>query len=888
MGIIENSPKIDAMAVKPSIYPSIIYYADGTESSRLKGEENREYVTLDKIPQYLKDAFVAIEDERFYSHNGIDLRALARAFYITLTTDRTEGASTITQQLIKNNVVKIAKNSFVTKLQEQYMAVEYEKRLATELKSKKAAKDYILELYLNSINMHYSLNGVQTASEYYFDKQVTDLTLSECAVIAAITQNPSKNAPIMNPENNRHRQELVLAKMLSLGMITQDEYDEAYGDDVYARVSSKVKIEMENNSVFSYFNDALLNQLVLDLQTKYNIGETEAFNWAYNSGLQIYGTQDKAAQDIMDASFADERFFPKKDFEIDVQYTASIRNNVTGKTEHKYEEDTVKSFDGIEALTDTFKARMLGANDEIIDEKILPVIQPQAAMVVIDYHNGYVKALTGGRGEKMVNLALNRAVESERQPGSVFKILASYAPSIDLGVTTPATLIEDSPFEHNGYRPENWNHRYLGYVTARQGVRDSMNVVTVKNMYKTGVEECFKYLLNFGFTTLVGDLDENGNTDKGLATCLGGLTNGVTQMELCAAYGSIANQGVYNRPVLYTKVLDHDGNLLLENKPDNREVLKKQSAYVLTDMMEDVITAGTGVKARFKNVKIPIAGKTGTTTDTKDLTFVGYTPYYVASIWLGFDHPKTITQDEGYHMTLWSDVMEKIHADLPVKTFENPEGMVTATICGISGKLAVKGLCDHDPRGNMTRTDLFISGSQPTDYCGLHVSATIDTSTNMKAGPNCPEEYVKTVIGVLDDSPNAFTSDGVRYKIPSAWIDGPVCTLHHGHGQSSSYRAPEGGIILPDLEPISILPEDVSERSSTGSGRHVSSDDLPTEGSPTEDTPLGDPPRREEELTPVPDYVPNTNQPYPEEHIVIPGYGDPVADYPSSYDGFNY
>ncbi len=842
MGIIQNAPNLDIISIKPSIYPSIIYYEDGTESDRLKGEENREYVTFDKIPQNLKDAFVAIEDERFYNHNGIDLKGMVRALYKNLTTNRTEGASTITQQLIKNNVRKIGRNDIITKLQEQYLAVEYEKKLTAQFGgSKPAAKDHILELYMNSINMHYSLNGVQTASEYYFSKPVSDLSLSECAVIAAITQNPAHNAPIANPEKNRSRQILILDKMLELEMITQEEHDQAMDDDVYARVSTQAKVIEENNSVHSYFNDALMIAVANDLQEKYSIGRAEAFNWLYNAGLSIYSTQDPAMQAIMDDSFSQDSFFPKGDFAIDVQYTVSIHNGITDKVEHFYKQGTVKNKDGVDGLVEGFRNELLGASDSIVpnSEKVIQIPQPQAAMVITDYRTGQVKALTGGRGEKMANLALNRATDSERQPGSVFKVLASYAPSLDLGVSTAATLLDDAPYTYQGYSPKNWYGGYRGWSTVRDGITNSMNVITVKNMVNTGIDECFKYLLNFGFTTLAEREEINGKiySDKAPATCLGGLTHGVTQLEVASAYGTIANLGEYIKPVLYTRVLDHDNNVLLENIPEPKQVLKKQTAYILTDMMKDVITRGTGGQARFRNIRMPLSGKTGTTTDTVDLTFVGYTPYYVGSIWLGYDMPKAMWEDKGYHMMLWRDVMEKIHADLPVIEFERPDGVVTATICGVSGQLP-GATCKA---AGTVRSDYFVAGTQPNTYCdgSLHVS--------------------------------------------EAPVPGPGEVLYEDPTTGETYILP-----APDLDNLDGLPIFTDPPTVDGTLTNPTTTPQPTPNQlpsvtvpPTIPTP-----------TPVPEYVPNP-QPAPEQppagENVSPALPDlPTMDEPQSMDSFTY
>ncbi len=736
MGIIQNAPVIGEINVLPDIFTTIIYDKAGNEVDRLIAKENREYVEFSKIPQHLKDAYVAIEDERFYTHNGIDVKGIVRAVYVSLTSDRSEGASTITQQLIKN-ILKIPKNDIETKIQEQYLAVNSDESLIEKIGSKRAAKDHILEVYLNTIALHHGLNGVQTASNFYFDKDVSDLTLSESAVIAAITQNPSKYTPVNRPEDNAVRRKMVLDKMLELEMITQAEYSEAMADDVYERISGINRINADETSYHSYFVDQLIKEVSRDLQKQHNISPATATNWIYNGGLQIYITQDFDMQKIMDDAFKDDSLFPAGDYEIDIQYYFSVKNTITGKVNHYQRNKTVKKESQIQDYIDSVKNEMLGANDEIFNEQVFPIPQPQAAMVVIDYRTGEVKAISGGRGEKLANRTLNRATDSTRQPGSVFKVLASFAPAIDLGLITPSTIIDDSPvtYPQFKYSPKNWYGGFRGPSTVRAAIRDSMNVVTVKNLMNTGIETCFNYLLNFGFEHLV-------EKDKGPSLALGGLTNGVTQVEVTTAYGAIANLGELNKPIFYTKVLDHNGDTLLENTIEPRQVLKKESAYALTNMMQDVVTKGTGTKARFSKVKMPIAGKTGTTTNTRDLTFVGYTPYYVAGVWLGFDQPKTIKQDYGYHMYLWRTVMEGIHKDLPFKEFDKTDSMNFTAICEVSGKRAVMGLCDNDINGSSVKQDMFVSGSQPTSYCNVHVSVSVDTTTNKRATPFCPADVL--------------------------------------------------------------------------------------------------------------------------------------------------
>lgn len=716
VGIINSIPELGIVSIKPGTYTSIIYDSNNNEVSKLHGGENREYVTLDQIPEYMQQAVVAIEDERFYEHNGVDLQGLMRAIYSTATNQQMQGGSTITQQLIKNNVTKVTRNTPKTKIKEQYLALKYEKELKQAYGSKEEAKNYILELYLNTIGLGHGYSGVKTAAEGYFGKEPSELTLAECACLAGITNNPSLYSPRTQPENNRRRQTIILNYMLAQGRITQAEYDQAINEDIYANIrktdSANEKNLTSDSVIHSYYEDALVSQLSKDLQNKYNWSVEEANNVIYNGGLQIYSNLDQNIQKIVDDEFNNDKNFPYVYYCIDIDYRVSVEDKTTGEQTHSQYNQFARSREGAEAWVADKRAEIeagLSENQEIAAENAYYNAQPQAAMVIIDYHTGEVKAIAGGRGEKTVNRAFNRATDATRQPGSVFKVLAAYAPAVDLGKVTNATTIVDEPYETaDGYAPKNWwGNSYRGAVNARTGIKNSMNIVAVKIMVETGIDLCYNYLLNFGFTTL-----EN---DNHAATALGGLTNGVTQLEVAAAYGTIANQGQYIKPCLYNKVLDHDGNLLLENTKETKQVLKSSTGYILTEMMTDTIKSGTGTKASLGDM--PVAGKTGTTTDSKDLTFVGYTPYYVGSIWLGYDRYDSTVKNmnnvnQSQHIVIWRDIMTKIHQNLEVKEFEMPDTVVKATVCKISGKLARSG-CP-------SVTDYFDKESLGDTYCTSH------------------------------------------------------------------------------------------------------------------------------------------------------------------------
>jgi penicillin-binding protein 1A len=804
-GIIDSAPDIDQVIVAPEGYSSVIYDQNGNEIVRLVGEHaNRIYVEIDMIPSHLQNAFVAIEDERFWSHSGIDLKGIMRAVFVNLKDGNlSEGASTITQQLLKNNVLDNAKN-FERKIQEQYLAVELEKRMD---------KEQILEYYLNTIGLGQGTLGVQAASHRYFNKDVWDLTLGESAVIAAITQRPTYYDPTRNPENNRDRQKVVLGKMLELGYINQNEYEEALDEEVYLSIQSANEEYSNNSSSYSYFVDEVIRNVVEDLKTQKGYSESQAYNLVYRGGLSIYATQDLNIQKAMDDVLTNEDYYPAKnvDYGVTLRYRLSIEK--ADQSVKHYSENSLEVFfrennsrfnllfkneEDAENHVNQYRDSVLEEGDKILGETINYIPQPQASMVIIDYHTGHVKALTGGRGEKQGSLTLNRATSTTRQPGSTFKVLASFLPAIDTAGFTLASVQDDVPYTYpNGKSVKNWydtsryTYNFKGLSSIRQGIAYSMNIVAVKTLEDIGPKLGYDYLMNLGFTTVYDEITVNGQkfSDIGLPLALGGITKGVTNLELTAAYGAIANNGVYMEPIFYTRVLDHDGTLLIDKNPITRTVMKETTSFLLTNAMEDTMKSGIGTapEARFRNTSMPIAGKTGTTTSNHDIWFSGYTPYYVASVWMGYDINNTMVYDRGYHKIMWRDVMEKVHENLEYKTFERPSGIVAVDICTESGKLAVPGLCDQDPRGSTIKREYFAKGTEPTEICDVHFKATICTESGLLASEYCPDYVKAEKVFIVRPTPldpsnwNLSTTPRIedrQYELPSSLQEEEYCTMH--------------------------------------------------------------------------------------------------------------
>ena len=710
-GIIKSAPQIDNVSVLPSSYSSTVYNTKEKKIAKLiTTGSNRIRVNLDDVPDYMQQAFIDTEDVRFYDHNGIDIYGIGRAAVIALTTQNaSEGASTLTQQVLKNNVFTdwTKESSFLAsmkrKIQEQYLAVQLEQ---------KTDKKTILENYLNSINLGSNTLGVQAASQRYFNKSVNKLTLSEATVIAGITQNPTNYNPILHPKLNKKRRKKILRNMLKQKHITQAQYDEALKDDVYKRIQKvNTKLTKKNtNNVYSYFVDEVVKQVMEDLQNQKGYTYTQAYNAVYIGGLKIYSTQDSKIQKICDEEMSNPSNYPYHtsysfNWAWTIQNPDGTVDNFSENDIEEWHRKVLKEDDfnliwsskqGCKDCVDQYKKHLmkkyykkgLKEKDGYTQfETLYYTPQPQASLTVMDQKTGYVKAIVGGRGKKTASLSLNRASDSTRQPGSCFKILSTYAPAIDTMGYTLATKITDSPFKYATGRPvKNWYSGYRGTVTVRKAIADSMNVCAVKTLTEITPQLGYDYVCNFGITTLV----EGQDNRQPLA--LGGITRGVTNLEMTGAYASIANDGIYTRPAFYTKVVDSSGNVLLDNtKPITHTVLKSSTATLLTQAMTSVIKEGTGRSCKLDNM--PASGKTGTTSSSYDLWFSGYTPYLTASIWTGYDENKELSGDQAYHERLWAKIMNRIDE---LKKFKEKDFKISKDVkkyygAGANGEYFAKG-----------------------------------------------------------------------------------------------------------------------------------------------------------------------------------------------------
>lgn len=686
---------ISAYTLKQS---STVYYQDKTsgewvELTKLHGVENRTLVSIDEIPKHVRDALISIEDERFESHHGVDWKSTAKAILGKLTGTSTRGGSTITQQVVKNmtgdNEVTIKR-----KVTEIFRALRLEKNYS---------KDEILETYLNLVYFGNGCNGIEAAAESYFGKTVGELTIAEAASIVGITQFPYKYDPSRGDwyrEQNKERQLTVLYKMHELGKISDEEYEQAKVEPlvftwdpgfvpstgVASRVDTASSTEYD-----SYFVERMFNDIVADMHEQLGYDESVAKDLLYTGGYSIYCTVDPEIQSIVESVYADRN---------NLNYTSS-------------------------------KGEML-----------------QSGATIIDNSTGDIVAVAGRVGEREGRFLLDYSTVV-RQCGSAIKPLSVYAPALDAGVITPASVIDDYPVEMlNGSAwPVNAYSGYRSIMTLQDAIRNSSNPTAVRTAIKLTLPASYAFMTeNLGFTTLTND----DMTAAG-ALALGGLSKGVTTREMAAAYASFANGGVYTTPRTYTEVRDHNGNVILENKTEYHVAMKESTAYAMNELLKNVVRNGTGTGANFSGMTI--AGKTGSTNSNNDRYFVGYTPYYTAAVWVGYDTPTRIVASGNPAATLWKTFMSKVHAGLPNKDFDvSSDGMVSVTVCTQTGLLASAG-CP-------SQTVKVASGSAPTLSCDGHIAVTVCADSGMLASDYCPNVTTSYVLDL--SQPNV--SAGWGYK----------------------------------------------------------------------------------------------------------------------------
>ncbi|MBQ0110332.1 MAG: transglycosylase domain-containing protein, partial [Oscillospiraceae bacterium] len=607
-------------------YTTTVYVKDKTsgeytEYQRLHGGENRIWVSYDNMSDNLKYAFVCIEDQRFFDHNGVDWKRTISAFanmFVDIYSSN-QGGSTITQQLVKN----------LTGDKEQNAMRKVREIMRARYLEENYSKDVILECYLNTASFSNGICGVEVASNFYFNKHTKDLTLAECASLAAIVKYPEKYRPDTHYEDNTERRKLVLAKMLELGKISKEDYDRACAEQVKIVADHSVLNEKTTNN---YFVDAIIDQVVNDLVEKYDYEKKHAENLFYNGGYKIYCTMDTDIQKSIDDVFTNKSYFPKK-------------------------------------------------KDQTA----------QASITVMDYE-GHVVGICGGSGEKTGNRSLNRATSSPRSPGSTMKPMGAYAPALEENMITYSTLIADKPIgTNNGKKwPPNWYHYYGGSVTVAKALERSVNTVPAYLVMQLGLDKSYDFLHdNLGITTLVktGDGDLNYSS-----LALGGCSVGITTLEQCAAYATFGNLGYYYKPTFYTQVTDQHGKVILEQNTNPTVAMSEDTAYIMNKLLNMPVygSQGTGRTAASYVPNQRIYCKTGTTDSTQNVWFVGGTPYYVASCWYGYDMPDTIS-DQAAALKLWGRVMQPIHKNLEAKDYPQTNYVTMKRYCATTGLVATSG-----------------------------------------------------------------------------------------------------------------------------------------------------------------------------------------------------
>ncbi len=660
-----------------------------------------EYVEYERIPQSLVNAFVSIEDKRFYKHSGVDwIRTLSAGLNYFLKFSDSYGGSTITQQLIKN-VTQNDDYSFQRKIQEILWALDLETKMG---------KDEILGMYMNIINLSQGCYGVGAASKYYFSKDVSELTLCECACIAAITNSPSYYDPIRNPENNTYRRNLILHAMYEQGYISEAEFKENYDREVTLNVSGASDVDRVN----SWYADMVIEDVIEDLMEKQGYSRQMANLMIYTGGLKIYTAMDIKVQQKLEEYYAD---------------TANFYGNIDGE-------------------------------------------KPQSSMIVIDPRTGDILGVAGAIGKKTANRVQNFATQTLRPAGSVVKPLSVYAPALEEGIITWSSVYDDVPVNFGNYNtdpnrgeliepkpwPKNSNGIYRGLTNVNYAVEHSTNTVVVKVLEDLGLDRSFNVLknkLHMDSLILEGQNTYGGViTDRDYAAlALGQFNYGVTVREITAAYSALANNGIYNTPRSYLKVTDIRGNEILSNAYRGEIVFSEETASLMTMMLENVVERGTATAITLDDA-VDCAGKTGTTQNNFDRWYIGYTPYYICGTWYGYEYPKAITDlSSNPCIKFWDEVMSELHEEYiatdknggeSLIRFATNPNIVEAEYCADSGMLMTEA-CKNDPRGDRAETGYFKRGTEPSSFCTCHVSVAYDTVHGGVASEDCPEENIKNV-----------------------------------------------------------------------------------------------------------------------------------------------
>lgn len=762
-GYVETAPNLDLAALDDQAQTSFIYDANGNLITEYKGLENRVMVSIAAMPKYLQQAFVAVEDARFYTHPGIDLKRIVGAFVSNFTSGTNQGGSTITQQLIKNTVLS-SEISYKRKIQEAYLAIQLE-QLYT--------KDEILECYLNTIYLGENYYGVQVASQGYFGKELGQLTLRECAMLAGVNNspyyyNPRRNFFYRSKEGvdyakiTNDRTDYVLSRMYQCQFITYEQYQEAL-NPATAHVLESSPSDRDGMYEYPHYVEYAVSEVVDILLELNHLDNTSANRAAMENKIRTGGYRIQLAIDT------------------EIQQTV---------------EDTLANWTKYPSLRDpSDKVYRVKKSDGTYDE----IIQPQAAAVVLDYRTGEIKAIVGSRTKPTAKKTLNRAVNMKMPVGSSIKPIAVYAPALDLGAS-PASVVFNMPLPITGWKDSSGNDTwpknyggggYVGPETLRTAMTKSHNTAAAYTLMNlVGVSNSVEYLHRMGIDD--GHIDA---TPFGLS--LG--SSGITPMQMTVAYGVLANGGVYQEPISVLGISDNAGKVVWDGhaQQERRRVFSASTSYMIVDMLKSVVKSGTGTSAKISGQTV--GGKTGTNSDQKGVFFAGMTGYYASAIWVGHDNYKALASSStgsGAAAPVWQSYMSKIHSQKGLSNRDildgdpSEYGLARVTTCAVSGQLATDA-CRSDAMGYGTVTDYWAEGTQPTVYCQLHAAQTVCADSGQLAGPYCPNPVTRGVVTIPYGHP-LYHFIGTRYESvleqylgSTAVAASTACTLH-----TDAYTAP--------------------------------------------------------------------------------------------------
>lgn len=723
-GVMDSSPAMEQIDILGAGEPSKMYDCDGNEIQILSyADIKQEYVPISRIPDCVQQAVVVTEDKRFYEHHGVSMLNMLGSAYSGAVTDKngTEAADTITKQLIQNQIMGGARGitfweKFAKAVKEQYLAIVLEDNLD---------KEQILEYYLNTINLGQNTTGVQAAALRYFDKDISAVTVSEAAVLAAVVDNPTEYNPIHAQEENEKRRRIILKSMLEEEYISEKEYAAALDDEVYERIQ---KVNRDKSSgkekTDSYYADAVVEQVIEDMKERLGFSETEAYSYLYRGGLRIYSCQESKLQEICDEVINEDAY-----------YSLQLRSS----------------------------------------KKV------QASFVLMEQGTGKVKAIVGGKGPKEANRSVNRATELKCQPGSAITLLSTYTPALETSGFTLGDVVDDTKYDYQDsadhflLRSEG---NYEGLLTVRDAIVKAKTIPALKILQEVSPQTGYDFLKKFSFTTLEKKDNETETeyADLRMRLALGKLNKGVTNLELTSAYAAIASSGVYQTPRFYTKIVDSDGNILLENEEESSRIIKEETAWLLTDAMQEAAEQENDGAAVFEQLHTAVAGYSGTATQKTEFWFEGFTPYYTAGIWMGTGEDSG-NENETCHIRIWREIMERVHkaAEKTENVFKRPKDIVSREICTKCGKLAVSGLCDMAEGGSTVRKEYFVIGTEPEENCSCHVKYAFCEESKQLAVDACPQEqlFYKVLLQKKESVATADTPNTVAQNIGKA-----VCDIH--------------------------------------------------------------------------------------------------------------